>query len=61
MANTCNFYIFYVCPISRCIYLQCNSVDFLMHSEVIIFGFFDLQLNILIKNNMSLASNIGYL
>ena len=23
MANTCNFYTFYVCPNSRCIYLQC--------------------------------------
>ena len=24
MANTCNFYTFYVCPNSRCIYLQCS-------------------------------------
>ena len=25
MANTCNFYTFYVCPNSRCIYLQCRK------------------------------------
>ena len=25
MANTCNFYTFYACPNSRCIYLQCSS------------------------------------
>ena len=25
MANTCNFYTFYVCPNSRCIYLQWSS------------------------------------
>ena len=24
MANTCNFYTFYVCPNSRCIYMQCS-------------------------------------
>ena len=26
MANTCNFYTFYVCPNSRCIYLQCGPL-----------------------------------
>ena len=25
MANTCNFYTFYACPNSRCIYLQCRK------------------------------------
>ena len=28
MANTCNFYTFYVCPNSRCIYLQCGCMYF---------------------------------
>ena len=26
MANTCNFYNFYACPNSRCIYLQCIAI-----------------------------------
>ena len=35
MANTCNFYTFYVCPNSRCIYLQCTGEDLnLVHVPV---------------------------
>ena len=36
MANTCNFYTFYVCPNSRCIYLQCNrhSIENIRHGQV---------------------------
>ena len=32
MANTCNFYTFYACPNSRCIYLQCVGKCFLLLS-----------------------------
>ena len=36
MANTCNFYPFYVCPNSRCIYLQCRMIKWYCVTKIVL-------------------------